>query len=109
MIKVTIEENGKVINTMTGDIAIGFVAEDDTNGKGGIKNCIFVSGAMGMRHIITSLSFLCIEVINALSNRNGLIGELQMHLFKKTLKAAQSGEKYKVERVKEVIKTGGEE
>lgn len=110
MVKVTVEENGKILRTMEGDIAVGFVASKDDDDAGSVKNCMFISGGMPTKNIITSLSFLCIEVINALSE-NGIVKIVQMHLFKKTLEAAESGKAYKVEKCvdKHEFRKGGKE
>lgn len=67
MVKVIIEEDGKVIRTISGDVVAGFIAKNSDGGQLGIDNTMFVHGTIVPRNFITSLSFFCIEVIDMLS------------------------------------------
>lgn len=42
MVKVIIEEDGKVIRTISGDVVAGFIAKDSDGGQLGIDNTMFV-------------------------------------------------------------------
>ena len=91
MVKVIIEEDGKVIRTISGDVVAGFIAKDSDGGQLGIDNTMFVRGTIVPRNFITSLSFFCIEVIDMLSGGSKTLKNMKMKEFKQDLGDAESG------------------
>jgi len=95
MVKVIIEEDGKVVRTTSGNIVAGFVTEkskeeSNTDGKE-INSNVFMVGGASPREIISSLSIFCIEVVTALSKGSEIGLELGMAMFKETMNKMESG------------------